>query len=462
VRDRAGAEGSEVDGVAALLRWAGEIGGLEVRVNADSAADALRGIRAGATGVGLCRIEHMLLGDRKRLLERLLVVPPGPQATQALDQLRELLRADFMAILTAMDGRPVAVRLLDPPRHEFLPDPAGSAAGTARGGDRGEFAEVAGGDDRGESAGVAGDDSRGELAGAGGRGGFVGVVGADGRGTSAGAGGAGGWGEAAGVAGGDGRGTSAGATGAGDRGESAGGGDRRLSGFGSRAAAGAGGLGERHPMLGVRGVRLNLLRMDLAAAQIQALVEATAAVRRAGGAPRPELLVPMVSTPAEIDPIRRLLLDTVRLAGRAASKSPIPVGAMIETPRAALLAGELAARVDFFSIGTNDLTALVWGLSRDDAESQLLPAYRDLGIVGRSPFRDLDIDGVGALLRQATGAARAVNPRMPIGVCGEHAASARAASFLARIGVDYVSCATALVPVARLACARAAISTEER
>jgi len=357
---------------AALLSGAAGVGGMAVRVNAESAADARRGISAGAAGVGLCRIEHMLLGARQELMERLLLEPPGPDRTHALDTLRELLRADLEALLIAADGLPVAIRMIDPPRHEFLPEPAAdrqhpaSPAGTSR------WRR-----DPGRAAAI-----------------------------------------------------------------------RRLS--------------ERHPMLGVRGVRLNLLMMDLAAAQLEAVLLAAAAARRAGAAPRPELLVPMVSTAEEIDAVRRLLLGTARRAGRLAGQFAVPVGAMIETPRAALLAGQLAARCDFLSFGTNDLTALVWGMSRDDAESQLLPTYRDLGVVGASPFVELDADGVGALISQAVSAARAVRPLLPVGVCGEHAATEGAISFFARIGADYVSCAPPLVPVARLACAREAINLEER
>jgi pyruvate,orthophosphate dikinase len=356
---------------AELLAEAGKIGGLAVRVNADSAVDAVRGAQAGATGVGLCRIEHMLLGERKQLLEQLLLSPSGSQAARVLDRLRELLRADLTAILLAMDGMPVAVRLLDPPRHEFLPSPAGPAAGQQAP-------------------------------------------------------------------------------------------ERDRCPPDPRQAAALARLSERNPMLGVRGVRLNLLMMDLAAAQLQALAQAAVAARRAGGTPRPELLVPMVAAVAEFDAIRALLTDTIARAGSAAGRLEIPVGAMIETPRAALLAGELAKRADFFSIGTNDLTALVWGLSRDDAEAELLPAYAELGIIGESPFSEFDAAGVGVLVRQSVESARAVNPALQIGVCGEQAASGRAVSFFARIGIDYVSCAPPLVPVARLACARTALRLEER
>jgi pyruvate,orthophosphate dikinase len=148
----------------------------------------------------------------------------------------------------------------------------------------------------------------------------------------------------------------------------------------------------------------------LTVTQIQALVDAALAVLRSGFDPRPELLVPMVSTPEEVDFVRGLLADVRAHVGTAAADLSIAVGAMVETPRAALLAGRLAERVDALSLGTNDLTALLWGLSRDDADRQLLPAYRDLGVVEHSPFGRLDLDGVGAVIRQVVRDARAVRP----------------------------------------------------
>lgn len=366
-RPGGGARTGADDAVGWLTGLAEGPAAVDVRVNADSAADAARGRQAGAVGVGLARIEHMFLGERRMLLERAMLNARGPDAPAALTAVRSALRAEITALLTAMDGLPVAIRLIDAPRHEFLPDLVDLTALDAAARARGERPP---------------DPER------------LGAV-------------------------------------------------RRLN--------------EHQPLLGTRGVRLGLLTPDLTAAQLCALVEATAAVRRAGGTPRPELLVPMVSTPAEVDAVR-VQLEDVRADNGMSGGPPIPLGAMVETPRAALLAGALAERVDFLSVGTNDLTSLTWGLSRDDAERALIPGYLRLGLLAASPFEELDVSGVGALIRQAVAAARAVRPELPVGVCGEHAGAPGAVRVLADLGVDYVSCVSPQVPGARFAAARQAVA----
>lgn len=366
-----GADGIGLAGPAVrrILAAADRYAGLAVRVNADSPADAEAGRAGGATGIGLCRIEHMLLGERQSLLTSVLTGAGSAATGEALDRLRDILRADFVAMLRAMDGLPVTIRLLDPPRHEFLPDltQLEVTAAVARAG------------------GGAGPDPAG-LATA-----------------------------------------------------------RRLH--------------ESNPMLGVRGIRLGVLDPRLLEVQLTALVEATALVRRDRGDPHPELLVPMVTVPAEIDLVRDQLTEAYEQLGLTGAGT-MPVGTMLETPRAALVAGDLAATADFISIGSNDLTALVWGLSRDDAERELIPRYRDLGLVAESPAAVWDNDGVGDLIRQAVTAARRANPEIGVGICGEHALDPAAVRLLIQLKADYLSCSPARLPAARLTAGQVTVAMQ--
>jgi pyruvate, orthophosphate dikinase len=333
---------------------------LAVRANVDSAADAYRAKQWGASGVGLCRIEHMFLGPRKTLLARVLTARPGPELTEGLSTLRAILVAELRDLLFAMDGLPVTIRLIDLPRHEFLPD----------------LAEL--------SASAALDPEQ--------------------------------YGDALQL---------------------------------------ASQLDKHDPMLGVRGVRLALLMPALAVAQMESLVIAVQGLRTAGRRPQPELLVPMVSTPAEVTAVRDLLAGVCTRFGTSPEELGLRLGAMVETPRAALTGDELAKVTDFLSLGTNDLTSLTWGLSRDDAERQVLPLYRELGLVRDSPFRKLDLEGVGTLIRRVVADARAVNPVLRIGVCGEQATGVQAMEFFKEIGADYVSCSAARLVSARFAAATA-------
>ncbi len=351
-----------------LLAAADACPGMEVWANADTAEDAAAARRGGATGIGLCRTEHMFLGDRQRLLAEILLGSYDSTAQESLGQLHELQRADFIAILTAMDGLPVTVRLLDPPRHEFLPDltELSVQAAIARAG---------------------------------------GVV---------------------------------------DQAV-----ERRLRAVRRKA--------ERNPMLGVRGIRLGLILPWLYEMQITALLEATLARIGDGGHPCPMLLVPMVSTASEIRPVLAftdyLLEELAPLADREVS---LPVGVMIETPRAALIASELAEVASFFSFGTNDLTQLTWGLSRDDTDSAVLRPYQDLGLIDASPFEHIDRSGVGQLISLAVRAGRRVRPGMRMGVCGEHAADPDSILTFNDCNLDYVSCSVPDLTVTRYAVGHAA------
>jgi len=212
---------------------------------------------------------------------------------------------------------------------------------------------------------------------------------------------------------------------------------------------------EQNPMLGTRGVRLGVLRPGLYAMQVQALAEAAQDRVAVGGHPVVEVLVPLVVARAELEEARSWVASGADAAGHGV---PVSVGAMVETPRAALLAGDIAATADFLSFGTNDLTQLTFGFSRDDVEAVLVPAYLAAGLLSHNPFESLDEEGVGALLAMGVARARATRPDVKLSVCGEHGGDPASIAFFHRLGIDTVSCSPYRVPVARLAAARAVLS----
>ena len=349
-----------------LLRHADKVRRMGVHANADNAEDAARARHLGAEGIGLCRTEHMFLGDRRVLVERVILATTDAERQRALDELLPLQRADFEAMLSTMDGMPVTIRLLDPPLHEFLPALDEVTARVAR-------AEALGRD--------PGPD---EL--------LLESV-------------------------------------------------RRMH--------------EQNPMLGLRGVRLGLAVPGLYAMQVRAIAEATAARIRAGGRPRPEIMVPLVAEASELAAIRA---EIVAVLADVADLGHIPIGTMIETPRAALTAGAIATSADFFSFGTNDLTQMTWGFSRDDVEGTFLPGYLRQGILTVSPFESIDRDGVGQLVRRAVADGRTARPDLRVGVCGEHGGDPTSVGFFHDAGLDYVSCSALRIPVARLEAGRAALA----
>ncbi|MDQ1644355.1 MAG: pyruvate, orthophosphate dikinase, partial [Cryptosporangiaceae bacterium] len=211
---------------------------------------------------------------------------------------------------------------------------------------------------------------------------------------------------------------------------------------------------ESNPMLGLRGVRLGLVVPGLFAMQVRAIAEAAAQVRAAGGDPRPEIMVPLVGAVQELETTRT---EIERVLAEVSGAPTIPIGTMIEVPRAALTAGDIANAAAFFSFGTNDLTQMTWGFSRDDVEGAFFPRYLDLGIFGVSPFESIDATGVGRLIRIAVEEGRAARPELTIGVCGEHGGDPDSVHFFHEAGLDYVSCSPYRVPVARLEAGRAAL-----
>ncbi len=339
--------------LSTLLDWADGMRRLGVRANADSAAEVSTAVALGAEGVGLCRTEHQFLGERLPLIRRVLLAADPAARDEALTALEHAQHDDFRALLAAVGNRPVTVRLLDAPLHEFLPAP----------------------------------------------------------------------------------------------------GDASDAGEEQRAAA----LREANPMLGLRGVRLALLHERLYPAQAEALFAAWADVAATGVRPELEVMIPLVSMAEELAVAAAYVREAAdAVAARTGVVVPYRLGTMIETPRAALLAGELAEHAEFFSFGTNDLTQLTYGFSRDDVERQVLAGYQERGLLTASPFARLDPHGVGALIALAAERARGVRPGIKLGVCGEHGGDAESIAFCDGLGLDYVSCSPHRVPVARMAAAHSA------
>ncbi|MGP3976920.1 pyruvate, phosphate dikinase [Streptomyces sp. 8N114] len=369
-RMHAGADDADelVKAVHRIMAYADRVRRLRVRANADNAEDAARARRFGAQGIGLCRTEHMFLGERRELVERLILADTEDEREQALGALLPLQKGDFIELFESMDGLPVTVRLLDPPLHEFLPD----------------ITEL--------SVRVALAESRK------------------------------------------------------DANEN----DLRLLQAVHR-------LHEQNPMLGLRGVRLGLVIPGLFTMQIRAIAEASAERKAAGGDPRAEIMIPLVGTVQELELVREEAEQVIAEIEREHNVDlGLTLGTMIELPRAALTAGQIAECADFFSFGTNDLTQTVWAFSRDDVEASFFTAYLERGIFGVSPFETIDKDGVGALVRSAVEAGRATRPDLKLGVCGEHGGDPESVHFFHEVGLDYVSCSPFRIPVARLEAGRAA------
>ena len=360
-----------VEAVDKLLSHADKVRRLRVRANADTPLDSTRAIEFGAEGIGLCRTEHMFLGERRPLVERaILSAPESDERQAAFNELEKLQKQDFLEMLEVMDGKSMTVRLIDPPLHEFMPAlieletkvAVGKATGTLDPADEAMLVEV-----------------------------------------------------------------------------------RRMH--------------EQNPMLGLRGVRLGIYLPGLFALQMRALCEAAAELVGRGLDPRPEIMVPLVGSVRELQLVREEAEGIIAsvASSRGVDLSGVSIGAMIELPRAAMTAEDLAEEADFFSFGTNDLTQTVWGFSRDDVEGVFFPQYIEAGIFGVSPFESIDVHGVGTLVSEGVRRARSTKPNIKLGVCGEHGGDPQSIHFFHNVGVDYVSCSPFRVPVARLEAGRAAV-----
>ena len=349
---------------AKLMRWADKYRRLKIRTNADQPDQASTAIAFGAEGIGLCRTEHMFFGEGKiGPMREMILADTVNQRRKALEKLLPLQREDFEGIFSAMDGRPVTIRTIDPPLHEFVPHEESAQRELAA------------------QMGISFEKVR----------------------------------------------------------------DRVNS------------LHEFNPMLGFRGCRLGIVYPEITEMQARAIFQAACNVQRNGSKVKPEIMIPLVGNVKELDHqatiVRRVAEEVVR---EEKMKIPYLVGTMIEVPRGALTADEIAEVAEFFSFGTNDLTQTTLGVSRDDSGRFLIP-YVEMEIYRKDPFEALDRSGVGELMKIAVAKGRTKRPDIKIGICGEHGGEPSSVEFCHQIGQDYVSCSPFRVPIARLAAARAAL-----
>ena len=355
-----------------ILGWADRVrkGKLAVRANADTGPDAANARQFGAEGIGLCRTEHMFLGEDRLPVVREMILANTPEEEEdALEKLRKVQRADFTEILEAMDGLPVTIRLLDPPLHEFLPSTEELLVKQAAEG---------------------------------------------------------------------------------------------LTEAETELLHAAQSWEEQNPMLGTRGVRLGVIKPGLYGMQVRALMEAAIDRVEAGGQPVVEIMIPLTVTREELAAARGWVSEAIEASLEGVDDDvrqalEVSIGTMIETPRAAVRADEIAEVADFFSFGTNDLTQMAFGFSRDDVEARMMPAYLEAGLLARNPFETIDQPGVGELVRVAVEGGRRTDPELKLGVCGEHGGDPESITFFHSVGLDYVSCSPYRVPIARLAAAQAVL-----
>jgi pyruvate,orthophosphate dikinase len=350
---------------ATLIGWADSVRKLGVRANADMPSDARTAVKFGAEGIGLCRTEHMFFDEERIQAVREMILADDEKSRRtAIAKLLPMQRADFVELFEIMRGKPVTIRLLDPPLHEFLPH-----------GEK-EIAEVAA------------------------------AMGADPR----------------------------------------------------KLADRAKDLAEFNPMLGFRGCRIAIAYPEIAEMQARAIFEAAVeAAKRTGEPVVPEVMVPLIATKAEFDLVKaRIDAMADAVMSEKGAKIAYQVGTMIELPRAALMAGEVAQTAEFFSFGTNDLTQTTYGISRDDAAS-FLGIYTARGILPGDPFVSIDQEGVGELVKIGVARGRKVRPKLKVGICGEHGGDPASVAFCHEVKLDYVSCSPFRVPIARLAAAQAAL-----
>jgi pyruvate,orthophosphate dikinase len=347
-----------------FLAWADEYRKLGVRTNADTPEDSQKAVELGAEGIGLCRTEHMFFApERIQAVREMILAEDETARRKALAKIEPMQREDFEGIFKAMDGKPVTIRFLDPPLHEFLPHTSEEIAELAKG--LGVDADVL---ERKNQA-----------------------------------------------------------------------------------------LKEFNPMLGHRGCRLGLVYPEIYETQTRAVIAAACNVAKAGVDVRPEIMIPLVMHKEELKRLRELVVKVAdEVFAEKGRKVEYLIGTMIELPRAALTADEVAEYADFFSFGTNDLTQTTLGLSRDDS-GRFLPFYQEEGVLPHDPFASLDTAGVGKLVDMACNLGRKAKSGIKLGICGEHGGDPASIEFCGKVGLNYVSCSPFRVPIARLAAAQYAI-----
>ena len=345
-----------------LMKLADKFTRMKVRTNADTPHDSKKAREFGASGIGLCRTEHMFFeADRIKAMREMILASSEADRRKALDKLLPIQRADFEGIFEAMDGLPVTVRLLDPPLHEFLPHEAEQQAQLAK------------------EMGISAQEVKAKVD----------------------------------------------------------------------------SLHEINPMLGHRGCRLGNTYPEITEMQARAIIEAALNLKKKGVKAVPEIMIPLTGTVQEMQLQEQIVRDTIaKVFAEKSDKIDHLVGTMIEVPRAALVADQIAQNAEFFSFGTNDLTQMTFGFSRDDIGS-FLPIYLEKGLLKEDPFQVLDQEGVGQLVKMAIERGRSVKKDLKIGICGEHGGEPSSVEFCHRVGMDYVSCSPFRVPIARLAAAQA-------
>ena len=352
-----------------LLSWADEVAQLKVRANAETVQDLKTAIKFGAKGIGLARTEHMFFGQERILeMRRLILADNELETRSALKKLLEFQEKDFYQMFQAVQDKPMIIRLLDPPMHEFLPK------------DSQEIKALA----------------------------------------------------------------------------------DKLHKSPEKLTSRIEQLQESNPMLGHRGCRLGITQPEIYKMQVEAVFKSAIKLNQEGLTVKPEIMIPLIADKAELDSVKAFLTQHINKLFRHQGHEPFPyeIGTMIELPRACLVADQLAQEADFFSFGTNDLTQMTYGFSRDDI-GKFIGHYKEKEILPFDPFQSVDQDGVGELMRMAISKSRQVKPDLPIGICGEVGGDPASIPFFQEIGVTYVSCSPYRVPAARLAVAQAALQDKK-